>query len=72
VDESKLRNSSGVELDAGVRLTPPDARHDRQPAGSALDYGLVERETNFEGVGIGGGIGGLQDGIPDEGPSSDC
>lgn len=34
-------------------------------ADNPLDYGLVERETNFEGVGIGGGIGGLQGGIPD-------
>ena len=33
-------------------------------AGTPLGYGLVQRETNFEGVGIGGGIGGIADGIP--------
>jgi predicted enzyme related to lactoylglutathione lyase len=28
-------------------------------ADNPLGYGIVERETNFEGVGIGGGIGGI-------------
>jgi predicted enzyme related to lactoylglutathione lyase len=33
-------------------------------AGNPLGYGLVQRETNFEGVGIGGGIGGIPEGMP--------
>jgi len=32
-------------------------------AGNPLGYGLVERETNVEGVGIGGGIGGIPEGM---------
>jgi uncharacterized protein len=32
-------------------------------ADNALAYGLVERETNVEGVGIPGGIGGIPDGM---------
>ena len=32
-------------------------------ADNPLEYGLVQRETNFEGVGIDGGIGGLPDGM---------
>jgi uncharacterized protein len=33
-------------------------------ADNRLDYCLVERETDFEGVGIGGGIGGIPDALP--------
>jgi len=33
-------------------------------ADNPLGYGLVQRETNFEGVGIPGGLGGLPDGLP--------
>src|SRR5262249_33819461 len=33
-------------------------------AGNPLGYGIVERETNFEGVGIGGGIGDMPEGMP--------
>jgi len=33
-------------------------------ADNPLKYGLVQRETNFEGVGIDGGIGGLPEGMP--------
>jgi uncharacterized protein len=33
-------------------------------AGNPLGYGVVQRETNFEGVGIGGGIGGMPEGTP--------
>src|SRR5215510_11283953 len=29
-----------------------------------LGYGVVQRETNFEGVGISGGIGGIPEGLP--------
>lgn len=28
-------------------------------ADNPLGYGIIQRETNFEGVGIGGGIGGI-------------
>jgi uncharacterized protein len=31
---------------------------------NALGYGTVPRETNIEGIGIGGGIGGMPEGIP--------
>src|SRR5262245_61299491 len=31
---------------------------------NALGYGLVQRETNSEGAGIPGGIGGMPEGIP--------
>jgi uncharacterized protein len=33
-------------------------------ADNPLGYGVVQRETNFEGVGIPGGIGGLPEGLP--------
>jgi uncharacterized protein len=33
-------------------------------ADNPLGYGIVRRETNFEGVGIGGGIGGMPEGMP--------
>jgi uncharacterized protein len=33
-------------------------------AGNPLGYGLVQRETNFEGVGIGGWVGGMPEGMP--------
>jgi uncharacterized protein len=33
-------------------------------ADNRLDYGIVQRQTNFEGVGIGGGIGGMPAGAP--------
>jgi predicted enzyme related to lactoylglutathione lyase len=33
-------------------------------ADNPLAYGIVRRETNFEGVGIGGGIGGVPEGMP--------
>jgi uncharacterized protein len=32
-------------------------------ADNPLGYGTVRRETNFEGVGIGGGIGDIADGM---------
>jgi uncharacterized protein len=32
-------------------------------ADNPLDYGIVQRETNFEDVGIGGGIGGIAEGM---------
>jgi uncharacterized protein len=32
-------------------------------ADNPLEYGLVERETNVEGIGIGGGIGSVPDGM---------
>lgn len=32
-------------------------------ADNPLDYGFVQRETNFEDVGIGGGIGGIGEGV---------
>jgi predicted enzyme related to lactoylglutathione lyase len=32
-------------------------------ADNPLGYGIVQRETNFEDVGIGGGIGGIPDGM---------
>ena len=35
----------------------------RIDADNPLGYGLVEREANFEGVGIPGGVGGLPDGM---------
>jgi len=33
-------------------------------ADNPFRYGIVQRETNFEGVGIGGGIGGSPEGMP--------
>ena len=33
-------------------------------AGNPLGYGIVQRETNFEGVGIDGGIGGMPGDLP--------
>jgi uncharacterized protein len=33
-------------------------------AHNPFGYGIVQRETNFEGVGIGGGIGGSPEGVP--------
>ena len=33
-------------------------------ADNQLDYGLVQREANFEGVGIPGGIGAIPEGMP--------
>jgi uncharacterized protein len=32
-------------------------------ADNPLGYGIVQRETNFEDVGIGGGIGGIPEGM---------
>jgi len=32
-------------------------------ASNPLEYGIVERETNFEDVGIGGGIGAIPEGM---------
>jgi len=32
-------------------------------ADNPLAYGIVQRETNVEGVGIGGGIGGIPEGM---------
>jgi predicted enzyme related to lactoylglutathione lyase len=32
--------------------------------GNPPGYGIVQRETNLEGVGIGGGIGGMPEGMP--------
>jgi uncharacterized protein len=33
-------------------------------ADNPLGYGIVQRETNAEGAGIGGGIGGIPEGMP--------
>jgi uncharacterized protein len=32
-------------------------------ADNTIEYGLFDRETNFEGIGIGGGIGSVPDGM---------